>query len=161
MCDNPQVHRFLPSFPTNLAFVETLLYSERDIRGDFVSESGDILSVDGLHSQIGLYHRRVERKQGLCYLFDSRVLGSKSGNEDGVCAIRVEFEMGCSLRKHGHLILVKVVDANGPDTILGDEHGCQSPFDDDVDFRAARMDMRCIESAGANEADGHGHARSN
>ena len=69
--------------------------------------------------------------------------------------------MGRSLRKHGHLVLVKVVDTNGLDTVLGYEHGSQSSFDDNVDFGAARMDMRCIESAGADEADGHGDTCSN
>ena len=60
-----------------------------------------------------------------------------------------------ALGEDGHLELGQVV-GDGLGAVLGDELGDERALDDDVDFGRARVHVRRVEAAGAEEAERHG-----
>lgn len=62
-----------------------------------------------------------------------------------------------ALGEDGHLELREVV-GDGRGAVLGDEFGDERALHDDVDFGGARVHVRRVEAAGAEEAEGHADA---
>ena len=87
----------------------------------------------------------------------TRIFRGETGDEKGVGAIRVEFGVDGTLGEHGHLVGGQVV-GDGLGFVLQGEFGDEAALDDDVDFRGARVRVRGVEAAGAQEAQRHGDA---
>lgn len=88
-------------------------------------------------------------------MLHARVLDGETRDEDGWVAIWVELGVQCAEREDGHLHGFGGV-GHGSCAVLKHELRHQAAFDDDVQLCAAGVGVRGVESAGAQEADGHG-----
>lgn len=78
-------------------------------------------------------------------------------DEDGHGAFGVELGVHSALRKHRHSELRQLV-ADEARAVLEDGLGVQAAFDDEIELGGARMHVRRVEAAGAEEAHRHGAA---
>lgn len=139
------------------ALLQAALDAEGYIWGKHVLECLDILAVDGispLQAKDGADDRLLQAKESLSRLLHARVLRSKASNEDSIVAVGVELGVHRALWEDRHLVLIECVRDQGC-AVLGEEVGSQATLDDDVDFAGARMDVRSVEAAWADEAHRH------
>jgi hypothetical protein len=140
------------------ALLQTALHAQRHIRRQSVPELLNVLSIDRIQAKIRLHKLRVQRKQRLGHLLNPRVLARKPSNKHGIVAVGVELGVRSAHRENGHLEFLEQ-SRDRPGAVLSDEFRPQFPLYNNVDLRRARMDVRRVETAGADEAQGHADSR--
>ena len=152
-------HRSSNAIPLlDAAGLQALLDAVGHVGGDGGAEGVDILAVEeGVAAQGRGGDVGVEPEEGLGGLLHAGVLVAEGGHEDGRVAAGVELGVHGALGEDDGLELGGVVRDRG-EAVLRDELGVERALDHDVELGGARVHVRGVEAAGADEADGHADA---
>ena len=135
------------------------LDATRQICRKAILKHRDILPIDGTRkAQRRIHHPAVQRKEVLRDLARARVVAVQGRHEDGVVAGGVLLEVDGAHREDGTLEGAHVRRDLGGEVVLEHEARVDLALDDGQELGGARVDVRRVEAAGAEDGDGDGDA---
>ena len=142
-----------------MALLQALLNTLSHIGRDDASKLLQLRSIEGVLPAERRFHNIiVQGEESLRGLLDTGVFAREARDEEGVVAAGVELRVQGTLREDCHLVCCEPV-GDAICAVLEGELCDQAAFDDDVDLRAARVDVWGVETAGFEEAEGHADPR--